>query len=333
MDVGVSLSLAGLPLRQAMAYASAAERAAMAVVSVGELTHDTFAAATAMGGATSTIALLSGVATWQRPPVSCATGATTADEACGGRYTLGLGTMPAAWSSDFYGIDPSRPIPRMREYVDVVRLAMRAHSGATCDYDGAFFQVRGYRRAAPPVRDDLPVMLAATRPAMASLAGEIGDGVYFNVIHTEAWLRDVLTPALEKGRCRSDREGAFRRVLMVRCAIDDDEDRAIEKLRSSLRTYLFVPYLAEVASWAGFDLTDATARALAGDVDAALTALPTELVRLMGVYGSARQCAKQLRRYDDLVDTIVLAPPSGLPVDVGAQHVESIIATPWQDLL
>lgn len=333
MDVGVSLSLAGLPLRQAMSFATAAETAGMAAVSVGELTHDTFAAATAMGTATTTIRLISGVATWQRPPVSCATGATTVDEACGGRYTLGLGTMPAAWSADFYGIDPSRPIPRMREYVDVVRRAMRAHSGATCDFTGSFFEVRGYRRAAAPLRADLPVVLAATRPAMASLAGEIGDGVYFNVIHTDAWLREILEPALRKGRDKSLRNGAFQRVLMVRCAIDDDEERAISHLRNSLRTYLFVPYLAEIARWAGFDLNDATTRARSGDVDGALAALPTALVMAMGVYGSPKQCAKQLTRYRGLVDTIVLAPPSGLPVEVGIQQVESIIATHWQDLL
>ena len=96
MDVGVSLSLAGLPIREAMRLAGAAERAGMAAISVGEFTHDTFAVATAMALATSTVEIMSGVATWVRPPVSCAAGATTVDEVANGRYTLGIGTMPPA---------------------------------------------------------------------------------------------------------------------------------------------------------------------------------------------------------------------------------------------
>jgi 5,10-methylenetetrahydromethanopterin reductase len=333
VDVGVSLSFAGLPLRETMRLAARAEAAGFGVVNIGEMVHDSFAAASAVATATTSIAIMTGVTTWQRPPVTTATGATTVDEVSNGRFTLGLGTMPEAWSRDYYGIDPSRPIGRMEAYLEAVRAAMKAHSGATCDVDNEFFSISGYRRAIAPLRDDIPVVLAVTRPAMARLAGRVADGVYFNVIHTTDWIANTLTPEVRCGRSASLLSArSFHRYVMVRAAVDHDAERAHARLANSLRMYLGVPYLYEVASRNGFDMTDVQAHALAGRHDDAVAAIPHELVPAMSVYGPADACASQLLRYRDLVDTVILAPPSGLAPADGLAAVEAIIDTPWKQL-
>jgi 5,10-methylenetetrahydromethanopterin reductase len=327
--------MAGLPIREAQRLARRAEAQGMEFVSVGEIAFDAFASATALALAIDTIEVWTGIAAWTRPPVLTALAASTVDSVSNGRFRLGLGTMPAGWNIDHYGIDPSRPIGRMREYVEVIRRAWLAHSGLTCEFSGDHFTVTGYRRPEPPLRDDIPVLLAATRPKMAQLAGEIADGAYLNVIHTVSWIRDVLNPAVAHGRTESTRQTSaapFSTGVMVRCSIHDDEEVALRRLRNSLRLYLLVPYLAEVAAAAGFDIGNAVAAATRGDFDGALSLLPLDLVAQMGVAGTPQQCAAQLRAYDGLVDWIVFAPPSRTPPDTGIQPIEAILDTDWTAL-
>jgi 5,10-methylenetetrahydromethanopterin reductase len=313
-----------------MALAALAEQHGMSMVSVGEAAHDSFAAATAMATATSTIRVMTGITTWVRPPVLTATGAATVDEVSGGRFTLGLGTMPEHWNRDHYGIDPARPLERMEEYVDVIRRTLGAAPGAPVDFDGARFTVKGYRRAAAVGRPTIPIVLAATRPAMARLAGRIGHGVYFNVIATADGIRTDLAPEVERGRAESaNPERSFERFVLLRCSIDDDETVAWERLRESLRMYLGVPYLAHVAATAGYDVAPSIALAQHGRFDDAVAALPMGLVRQMGVAGTVEQCRDQLHRYDGLVDTVVFAPPSGLYADEGVEQITRIVSADW----
>jgi 5,10-methylenetetrahydromethanopterin reductase len=328
--LGISLAMAGLPIPEAQRLAKMAEQGGMGFVSVGEVAYDAFAAATALALATEHIEVWTGIATWTRPPVLTAMAASTVDSVSNGRFRLGLGTMPAAWNIDHYGIDPSRPIGRMREYVAAIRAAWLAHSGRSCEFTGERFTITGYRRPEPPLRDEIPILLAATRPQMAKLAGEIADGAYLNVIHTVDWISEVLNPAVAQGRAKATagapaQAGPHETGVMVRCSIHDDQELALQRLRTSLRMYLLVPYLAEVAAHAGFDIGNAVEAAKRGDFDRGLALLPDDLVAKLGVAGTPAQCAEQLRAYDGLVDWIVFAPPSRTPPDTGIEPIEAII--------
>lgn len=329
MDFGISLALAGLPLAEAGRLARKAEASNMAMVSVGELAYDAFAACTYLATQTTTIPLWTGIAAWTRPPVTTALAAGTVDHASGGRFTLGLGTMPAPWNIHHYGIDPSRPISRMREYVLAIRSALAAHSGKSCEFQGEFFQISGYRRPEPPLREDIPISLAATRPAMARLAGQIAESAYLNVIHTLPYIREHLLPAITQGREAATAQATFSTGVMVRTAIDDNDERALELLRQSLRLYLGVPYLVDIAEASGLDIGESVALNAAGKPEEALAKLPSEFVAQMGVYGSIDQVAEQFSRYNGLVDWIVLAPPSGLPLPTAVAHIERLVELPW----
>ena len=333
MQYGISLSLARIPIARSMELARLAESCGFGTVSVGEAAHDSFATAAAMATSTATIRLMTGVTTWVRPPVLTAIGAATVDEISGGRFTLGLGTMPEHWNRDHYGIDPVRPVQRMEEFVKVIRQTLAATPGVPVDHAGERFTIRGYRRVAAVGRSDIPIVLAATRPAMARLAGRIGNGVYCNVIATADGIRNDILPAIARGRAEAasgdDEVRPFERFLLLRCCIDDDESQAWERLRESLRMYLGVPYLVDVASAAGFDVQPSVALARNGHFDAAVEAIPMALVQQMGVAGTVEQCRTQLRRYDGLIDTIVFAPPSGLSADEGCEQISRIVSADW----
>jgi 5,10-methylenetetrahydromethanopterin reductase len=310
--------LAGTRPEANAALVSRAEEAGLDTISVGEAGFDSFAGATAVALWSRRVRVYSGVVTWARPPVLAATSAATVDLIARGRYVLGLGTMPPPWNRDYYGIDPARPVTRMAEYVEVVRSALRAHDGRSCDYEGEFFAVREYRKPQPPLRDDLPIHLAATLPGMAALAGRVADGVLFNLLHTVSWLRDNLVPAVTAaGR-------SIERGVMVRCAVGEEE-QALGRVRDSLRPYLHVPYFYRVAESAGFDLGRVRALAGLGDVAGALAAVPATYLREMALVGSPAEVVATARRYEDLVDWVLLAPVSAVPGTVIVEQSEAII--------
>jgi alkanesulfonate monooxygenase SsuD/methylene tetrahydromethanopterin reductase-like flavin-dependent oxidoreductase (luciferase family) len=283
--------------------AAAAERAGAGAISVGEARYDSFAMAALLVAATGTVPVMTAVTTWARSPVATAVGALTLAELSRGRFTLGLGTMPPAWNRDFHGIDPARPLARLREYVAAVRAAAGAWAGAPAETTGEFFSITGYGtdRSEPPAYP-VPVYLAATRPAMARLAAEIGDGVILNVVHTPMWLHERLLPALAEGDAAAGRRA--RRTVMLRVAIHDGtaagRSAALAEAGASLARYRDVPYFREIAAAERLDpdrLDDerlVTRFVAVGTVDAILDRLAT---------------------YRDGCDLVLLTPAHGLTPD------------------
>lgn len=298
MRVSVVLAVAGLPLAESVDLARRAEAAGCDTVAAGEATYDSFAVTAALAQATTGARVMTTVTTWTRPPVLAATGALTLAELSGARFALSLGTMPAAWNRDHYGIDPSHAAARMREYIDCVRGAYAATADEPFTYEGRFFRIQGFGRSwPPPPRPPLAVHLAATRPAMASLAGQVADGVLYNVIHTRRWLQDVLGPAVAAGeRSRTARveRGVMVRVVPHRTG---GRERALEQARVAVAPYVGVPYLADVLGHHGWRPEAATSSAL------------EELV----VLGAVDQVVQRLLEYRNLVDWLLLAPPRMLP--------------------
>lgn len=298
MRVGVVLAVPGLPLRRTLDLARRAEAAGCDTVAAGEATYDSFAVAALISAATSRARVMTTVTTWVRPPVAAAAGAVTLAELAPGRFTLGLGTMPEAWNRDHYGIDASHPAGRMREYVECVRGASAASPAAPFTYDGRFFQVTDYSRTWPaPQR--FPVHLAATRPVMARLAGEVADGVLYNIICTRAWLAEVLGPAVAEGQ----RQAGGRRIergIMLRLVPHEagGRDRALDQARTQVAPYASVPYFAEVLAHHGWTPKAAT----------------NEALEELALVGTAGELHERLEAYRDLVDWVLLAPPRMMAV-------------------
>lgn len=250
------------------------------------------------------------VTTWTRPPVTTATAAMTLMELSNGRFALGLGTMPEAWNRNHYGIDPHHAVERMREYVEFVRGAYTATTQRPLTREGRFFAVREFGRNWPAPAPPLPpIHLAATRPRMARLAGEVGDGVLFNVIHTQAWIRDVLSPAVAEGERLRD-GGHVERGAMVRVVIHTPGRRetALEQARIAIAPYLAVAYLAPVLQHHGWSADEATTKAL------------EQLVQI----GTVAELTEKLASYSGLVDWILLAPARMLPKDVLRDWYETV---------
>ncbi|QUC65428.1 LLM class flavin-dependent oxidoreductase [Nitrosopumilus sp. K4] len=113
---------------------------------------------------------------YSRSPSSIAMGAATIDTVSKGRLILGLGTSSIPIVEDFHGYKFEKPVTRMKEYVEIIRLAL---SGKKISYDGRIFNLKNFSLLIKPPREHIPIYLAAVNQKMVNLAWEIADGVIF----------------------------------------------------------------------------------------------------------------------------------------------------------
>ncbi|MGH3469514.1 MAG: LLM class flavin-dependent oxidoreductase, partial [Thermocrispum sp.] len=129
-------------------------------------------AATVLGylaARTSTIDL--GAAVLQIPartPAMTAMTAATLDTLSGGRMRLGLGVSGPQVTEGWHGVRFASPLARTREYVEIVRMALRRER---VRFDGSHFQLplpdgpgKALRLTVHPVREHIPTYLAAIGP-------------------------------------------------------------------------------------------------------------------------------------------------------------------------
>jgi F420-dependent oxidoreductase-like protein len=114
-----------------------------------------------------------------RTPVAIAQAAITLSNISGGRFLLGLGASGPQVIEGLHGVPFGRPVTRMRETVEIVRLAAL---GMKVSFAGREFAIPLPGSGARPMRLSMraeypiPVYLATLSPAMLRLTGEIADG-------------------------------------------------------------------------------------------------------------------------------------------------------------
>ncbi len=119
-----------------------------------------------------------------RPPTTTAMQFATLDALAPGRVVCGLGLSGPQVAEGWYGQPWGRPSARLRDYVAIVRQALRregpvAHDGPEIrlPYDGP--GAVGSGKALKPVlhpNPDLPIFLATGGPANVRLTAEVADG-------------------------------------------------------------------------------------------------------------------------------------------------------------
>jgi F420-dependent oxidoreductase-like protein len=134
-----------------------------------------------LAGQTENIGL--GSAVFQIPgrtPANTAMTAATLDTLSNGRFRLGLGVSGPQVSEGWHGVRFGKPLKRTREYSDIVRKALRRER---LKYEGEYFTLplpdgpgKALTLTVHPVRDYIPMYLAAVGPKNLELAGELFDG-------------------------------------------------------------------------------------------------------------------------------------------------------------
>jgi F420-dependent oxidoreductase-like protein len=111
------------------------------------------------------------VPTYPRHPAALAQQALTTSAATGGRFTLGVGLSHQVVIENMFGLDYSKPIRHMREYLAVLLPLL---AGERVQFQGDEYRVAAQITAPGAKRPD--VIVAALGPQMLRLAGRVADG-------------------------------------------------------------------------------------------------------------------------------------------------------------
>ncbi|GIH75382.1 LLM class F420-dependent oxidoreductase [Planobispora longispora] len=246
-----------------------------------------------------------------RGPGLLAMSAATLADLAPDRFVLGIGSSSPAIVERWNAGEFVKPFSRTR---DTLRFLKKALAGEKVTEKYETFEVKGFKlERAPKVAPK--IVLAALRPRMLHLAAGEADGAITN------WLspQDVRKVRAEVG---PDTELIARLFVCV----SEDTEKVRELARWMLASYLTVPVYAAFHDWLGREeilrpLHEAWA---AGDRQAALKAIPDEVVDDLVVHGDAATCRARIREYvDNGLTTPVLAPIPGGEVPI-AQAVRDL---------
>jgi len=281
-------------------------------------------AATILGwlaGQTSTIRL--GSAIFQMPGRSAAMTAMTAatiDQLSDGRMLLGIGSSGPQVSEGWHGVRFAKQLQRTREYVAVLRIALRHER---VDFHGETLELplpdgpgKALKLTITPVQAAIPIYLAAIGPKNTALAGEVADGwipTLFSPEHVSEF-----RPLLEEGAARSGRslEG-FAIAPTVNVFISDDVAKARDLMRPFLALYVGGMGSREKnfynALVCRYGFADAAREVqdlyLDGKREEAAAALPDELIDLVSLCGPCDLVRERLEVFREAgVHTLGVTP-------------------------
>jgi len=165
---------------------------------------------------------------YSRSPAVIAMGAATVDTLSNGRLILGLGTSSFPVVETFHGYKFEKPLQRMREYVEIIRLVL---SGKKIDYAGEIFNLKNFTLLIKPKRESIPIYLAAVNQKMVDLTWDIGDGVIFYLRPINE-MKETITKMQSKKKIDV--------TCQIITCVAEDSDVAIERAKKTLAFYVSV---------------------------------------------------------------------------------------------
>jgi coenzyme F420-dependent oxidoreductase len=277
---------------------------------------DAFTTLTELAVRTSRIKIGTHIATiFSRTPGMLAQSAASLDDISGGRLILGLGTSGPKVVRDWHGQAWDRPLRRMREIVDIVRLAL---AGARVDYDGKVFKVAGFRLRATPPRANVPIMIASLGRRSVEQTGEISDG-WLPIFPTT----ELITEArgwLSVGAAKNGRDASTIEIApTLLAAVSDDEASVRDLARAHLAFYVggMGSFYHDLVVRQGFAddaerIKLAWARPNREGRAAAAAAVTDEMLRTMTLVGNRASVLERLSAYADAGVTLpILMFPFG----------------------
>ena len=261
--------------------------------------------------------LSTGVAVaFPRSPFVTAATAWELQEACGGRFRLGLGTQVRTHIVRRYGVPFERPGPRLRDYVLAVKACFAAFRSGTLDHHGEFYDLDFITPQWSPGRitePDPKVDIAAVNPWMLRMAGEVADGVHVHPIGEPGYLQRHVVPNIAAGAAKSGRSPADVTVIVPVLTVVGDTDaerrRERELVRASMSFYGSTPNYAFIWDQAGFDGTTARIREKqkAGDFAGMAAQITDEHIAVFATESTWDGLAAALReKYDAIAGRLVL---------------------------
>ncbi len=181
MRIGMALNYAG-GFSETVAELADYEKAGLDIVFVPEAYS--FNAVSQLGylaAKTERLRIASGILQiYSRTPALTAMTAAGLDYVSGGRFTLGLGASGPQVIEGWHGVRYDAPVGRTREIIEICRMVWRRER---LEYHGSHYDIplpgslgKPLKLINHPVRERVPIVLAALGPKNVALAAELAEG-------------------------------------------------------------------------------------------------------------------------------------------------------------
>ncbi|MGV9669244.1 LLM class F420-dependent oxidoreductase [Gordonia sp. NPDC003504] len=266
---------------------------------------------------------------YSRTPTNLAMTAAGMDYISGGRFILGIGASGPQVIEGFHGVKYDYPVGRARENAEIARKIWRREKS---DYQGEYYTLPltkedgGTGLGKPlkiinhPVRDRIPMLLAAIGPKNTELAAEMFEEFQPFLFHPE-YVDLAFGEPLAAGKAKRDPSLPDLGIVVgasARISEDADEiERAMQHVRNHAALYIggmgargknFYNTLAVRYGYADAakEIQDLY---LDGKKAEAAAAVPDELVRAMSLIGPKSLVTERVEAFRKAGVTVVLAGP------------------------
>ncbi|MFI1917686.1 LLM class F420-dependent oxidoreductase [Nocardia sp. NPDC020380] len=333
MRIGLSINYTD-GFKEVAAEVADLERAGLDIVFVPEAySFDAVSALGYLAAKTERVQLASGILQlYTRTPTLTAMTAAGLDYVSDGRYILGLGASGPQVIEGFHGVPYDAPIGRTREVLEICRKVWKRER---LEYQGKYYTVplpegKGTGLGKPlklinhPVRERIPVLLAALGPKNVELAAEMAEGwqpIFFLPEQAES----IWGESLKAGKAKRDPAlGDLDVFAGPALAIGEN----VEPLREFVKPHLALYIGGMGAKGKNFYHTLATkygygAEAdriqelyLAGKKDEAAKVVPDDLVRDISLIGTPGFVKERVAAFREAgVTALNVVPLAATPAD------------------
>ena len=275
--------------------------------------RDAFTLLTELAVHTKHIHLCTGIVNiFSRTPALLAMSAATLDDVSGGRFRLGLGTSGARVVEDFHGVKFEKPLTRMKETIQIIRLLL---VGESADFDGECFKLSRFKLGFKPLRPEIPIYIAGLTPKSLRLIGELADGwlpTHWVLAHLGAGIAEIAAGAATVKRDVNN----IAIAPFINMIVSDDVVKARKAARLPLAYYIggMGNFYRDSVSRLGFAEEAAMIHRLwqSGRPKDAINAVTDALVDAVAIGGSLERCKARLDEVYTHGATLPLVP---IPVE------------------
>ncbi|MGV9614495.1 LLM class F420-dependent oxidoreductase [Nocardia xishanensis] len=333
MRIGLGINYSG-GFKEAAAEVADLERAGLDTVFVPEAySFDAVSALGYLAAKTERLQLASGILQiYTRTPSLTAMTAAGLDFVSEGRFLLGLGASGPQVIEGFHGVPYDAPIGRTRELVEICRKVWRRER---LEYQGKHYRIplpegEGTGLGKPlklinhPVRERIPVLLAALGPKNVELAAEIAEG-WQPIFFLPERAKEIWGASLDAGLAKRDPAlGPLEVFAGPALAIGENVTPLLEFVKPHLALYIggmgakgknFYHTLATKYGY-GAEADRIQELYLAGRKEDAVKVVPDDLVRDISLVGPPGYVKERVAAFREAgVTALNVVPMAGTPAE------------------
>jgi F420-dependent oxidoreductase-like protein len=335
MRIGMALNYAG-GFKETAAELGDFEKVGLDIVFVPEAySYDAVSQLGYLAAVTERVQLASGILQlYSRTPTLTAMTAAGLDYVSDGRFTLGIGASGPQVIEGWHGVPYDAPVGRTREIIEICRAVWRRER---VEYSGKHYQIplpedqgtglgKALKLINHPVRERIPIIVAALGPKNVELAAELAEG-WEPIFYYPEKAPGVWGASLAAGQAKRDPAlGPLDVIAQTALAIGEDVKGLIDLIRPIQALYIggmgareknFYNNLAVRYGYAkeAAAIQDAY---LAGRKDEAAGLIPQELLESVSLIGPKSYVAERVAAMRESgVTTLNVAP-------LGSTHAERL---------